>query len=128
MSSYQPKKGEVLAGKRIDPDTELGKELAKLRLSYAMSGAVHTKDDDKYRRILETSLNVNAPLDKIAQKREATQRRKLIRTRITDAMNHAHAVHGRPATTIGIPGDMLEEVALACSDFDVVFIAQEDVG
>lgn len=128
MSTYQPNKGEVLAGKRIDPDTELGKELAKLRLSYVMAGSVHTTVDDQHRRILETSLNVDAPLDKLAQKREATQRRKLIRTRITDAMNHAQAVHGRPATSIGIPGDMLEEVALACADFDVVFIAQKDVG
>jgi len=128
MSSYQPKKGEVLAGKRIDPDTELGKELAKLRQAYAMAGAVPSKDDDQYRRILETSLNVVAPLDFIARKKEAEQRFKLIRKRITDAINHAEAVHGRRPTSIGIPGDMLEEVALACSDFDVVFIAQEDVG
>ena len=128
MSTYQPNKGEVLAGKRIDPDTELGKELAKLRLSYSMAGSVHTKGDDQHRRILQTSLNVGAPLDLIARKKETEQRFKLIRKRITDAIDHAEAVHGRRPTSIGIPGEMLEEVRLACADFDVVFVAQEDVG
>lgn len=135
MSAFRPKqsrqtkadltKGATLVGQRIDPKTPLGKTLADLRVMYAAAGEIKMPAEDLRRRIMETSLNVEAPLDLLAAKKAKEQRARLIRERIQRTMDSVMKTEGRYPSTIGIPREALDEVREACHDFDTVFVPSD---
>ena len=122
--AYSPKANERLVGKRIPATTELGKTLAQLRTSYACATEIGLPEEDLRRRIMETSLRVDAPLDLLAAAKVKLQRKRLIRERVDRALDMAMAQYGTRPSTIGIPTDALDEVREACYDYDVTFVAQ----
>lgn len=117
-----------LVGQRIDPETELGKELVKLRISIHAAAhghmASHKQDEDMARRVLEVSQNVPAPVDMMKAKQYRAQRATLIRKRMQTEIDKIVAAHGRPPTSIGIPKESYDEVKEACWDFDVTFVPE----
>ena len=119
-------KNAKLVGKRIDPKSPLGIELAKLRTMYAAAGEITTPTIDLERRMLETSLNVEAPLNALAMKKALDERKKVIRERVQGVLDKIMAEHGRYPTTVGIPAETFEEVREACHDFPVTFVVQPE--
>jgi hypothetical protein len=122
--NWKPKDTDRLVGKRIPESTELGKTLAQLRVSYACATEIGLPSEDLRRRIMETSLRVDAPLDLLAAAKVKMQRKRLIRERVDRALDLAMAQHGTRPSTIGIPVESLDEVREACYDYDVTFVAQ----
>ena len=117
-----------LVGTRIDPNTPLGDQLAKLRLAWKAGARIgeasRLEQEDTARRLLEGSLNVPVDPNAQAAAQWRAQRRKVIRKRIMDVIDQAIDAHGRPPTTIGIPAETIDEVREACCDFDVTFVVQ----
>lgn len=127
MSRWKPRKGDKLVGKRIDPKTPLGETLAKLRTQYAMAAQITTPQEDLQRRMMETSMNVEAPLNDLAAKKERDQRARLIRERIQRAMDATYTQHGQYPTTIGVPAEVYDETKEACAGYIDVIITTEKV-
>ena len=135
MSAHRPQakrqskadlvKGKTLVGKRISTDTPLGKTLAQLRVQYACAAEINLPGDDLRRRMMETSLNVEAPLDLLAARKVRDQRKRLIRERIDRAIDTAIAQHGVPPSSVGIPREALDEVREACYDYDITFVPSD---
>jgi hypothetical protein len=127
VKRWKPGKGDKLVGKRIDPKTPLGDQLAKLRLSYASAARIEPGrgEEDIRRRMMETSLNVEAPLDLIARKKMQDQRKRLIRERVQRAMDATFEAEGRYPDSIGIPRETIDEVSEACYDFPVRFVPSD---
>lgn len=119
-------KGQLLAGKRIDPRSELGKELVKLRVMWKAAAEANRRlSEDEERRMKEMSANVPLNLNEMAAARWRDERDQAIRKRILDIVDGVYAEHGRPPTTIGVPAETFEEVREACSDFPVTFVVQD---
>ena len=123
--SKRPKSWGKLVGRRIPTGTPVGDSLAKLRVQYAMASAVTAPDEDLRRRMMETSLNVDAPLDLMAAQKARVQRARLIRERIQRLMDTSMKVHGRYPDTIGIPAETIDEVRSACCEMEVMFVVSE---
>lgn len=120
----QMPKTAKLVGTRIDPTTEVGKDLAGVRKMFddyaaAMEGAPDPRDPDNTLDRLNRSLNTTLQQRVLNNDVQADQRKRLIRKRIQDALDTAFAVHGRYPKSIGVPAETYEEVKLACSDMDV---------
>lgn len=102
-----------LVGRRISPDTELGRELAKLRVQYMMAAEIDMTDETLRRRMLEISQNVDISpaLDDAARHRE--ERAVVIRDAIHRAIAAARYKHGSTPTTLGVPAESYDEIAAA---------------
>ena len=135
MSSFKPQakrqtkadlvKGKTLVGQRIPENTPLGKSLAQLRTAYACAAEITLPQEDLRRRIMETSLNVEAPLDLLAAKKVKVQRTRLIRERVQTVIDGIYDREGRYPATVGLPRDSFDEIREACYDFPVTFVLMD---
>lgn len=117
QSKAEITKGSTIVGKRIPESTPLGKTLAQLRLQYAMASEVTMPQEDLRRRMMETSLNVEAPLDLLAANKAREQRARLIREHISRFMESFEAQNGQPPNSVGVPRDSYDEIKAACDGY-----------
>lgn len=104
--------GARLVGRRISADTELGKEIAKLRELYGLSATTQLSPDQLLtaKEAAKQASRTIALHDGI----DRDNRRRAIRKQMSDAYDAASA-SGQPPQTMGVPRSMLDEAKHACA-------------
>jgi hypothetical protein len=111
------KRGLKLVGRRLDPQSPAGAEIAKLREYFGIAAqgitlleGVDPHSDEGIR--LRTNASLRVPITKAAIG-QAESRERAVRKQVLDAIRGVEQEAGRPPDSIGVPRAMIEETRAA---------------